>query len=95
MTRFPVPKEFMLEKPACYDDWKFKQHMKGLLSITSIKELYDSKYKNLFGSFFRSNEHADVAYDIFKYIVDKDELIDETVIIHRFTSALYEAGFFG
>ena len=90
-----IPKEYMLEQPAQYDEMRFRLHYKGTRTVHSIMDIYEVRSK-LFLSFFNNKEHRTIVTDIFKYVVDTvDDPEDEQKIFELFIFYMYEAGFFG
>jgi len=94
MYQINIPKEYVLERPACYDEYKFKMHLAAMLTITNFISLYESSSK-LFNSFFETEEHAQIAYDLLRYIMDTEEIYNQEIIKKRLIISMCESGFFG
>jgi hypothetical protein len=89
-----LPKELTLLQPARYNEEKFQSHLKATLTIVSFQSMYE-KENRLFNTFFATDEHKELAYDIIKFIIDREPNIPKTLMIKKFVLALYEAGYFG
>lgn len=93
MYKLSIPKEYILEEDAHYDEIKFRFHLKACLMFKSLKSIYEHGDK-LFTSFFIEKEHKEKALDILRYVMDKEET-SSTITVKRLIRGLYDAGFFG
>jgi len=93
MTRMSIPKEYVLESPAGYKEYRFRAHVAACLSVTSFTKIYEGAGR-LFQSFFITEEHKEVALDLLRYVMDVDDRATRTIITTRLIAALNEAGYF-
>lgn len=89
-----VPKEYILIQPAAYNEFKLRNHINIVFSLSSVDELYQFGSSLLMG-FFKTKEHREVALDILRFTVDKEPSANKEIIKKRFLSALSEAGYLG
>jgi len=97
---YNIPRDLILENPANYDEFRFKTHLNGVMTVYSLQKIYDGNNK-LYKSFFTRNpEHAEVAFFLLKHVIDTTEgtvnsVVFKDVVKKKLLLAMYEAGFFG
>ena len=94
MYTVSIPKEYILEEDAHYDEYKFRLHIVACLTVTTFSKIYSSGSK-LFLSFFKKQQHKEIALDILKYVMDKEEVHSDEIITRRLIRGMYDSGFFG
>ena len=96
-----IPKEYFLETPANYDEFKFRNHLTAVLTLTSFAVLKncvltDNPFAHsLFASFFKTKEHKQLAYDLLQYVMDTEDTTDSNIIKQRLIIAMHQSGYFG
>ena len=90
-----IPKEYMLERPAFYDEHKFKKYMDAVLRLKGFRKIYENGSELLLSFFDKNPDHKEIALDILRYVMDKNITKENLEIKKMFVAGLYEGGFFG
>lgn len=94
MTTQILPKELMLAQPVKYDEFRFRNHLSAALSLVTLASLY-SKESSIYNGFFRNEDDKQLAYEILRYIIDREPNLPSGQMVRRYVILLNEAGFFG